>query len=612
MDSAEYVVRGKYIVDKTAEYLKAMADPNWICDSEHRVHPVVTTGDRKTDIEPGCLAKRIPREAPQEGEKWDDIIKDAYEHIMTGVLHWQSPHMHAYFPGNNSCPSLLGEMLEDAIGSLSFSWASSPACTELEIIVCDWLVKILGLPDFFQHSHPNSRGGGCIQSTTSESTLMAMLAARSEAVKLYKAKYPDVEEAVINGKLVAYCSDQAHSSVQKAAQMVLLDVADHKTSQLRQITPKGDDLSLTGKELEEQMEQDRQNGLIPFFVCATLGSTGVCAIDKLEEMGRACRKVEETAKHDLDQDAPISIWLHVDAAYGGNFFVLEDQRHHLKGIEHAQSIVTNIIKGLMVHMDCSCLWVKDSRALYRIFNDDPLYMAEEISGAAVDFKHWHIAFSRRFRALKLWFVLRSFGVKGLKEHKQNDVAMANKIVSLMRKDSRFEIAFPPAGMGLICFRLKPEQKMDEMEDKHFQQTFMNRINNTGQMYLIPTEMKEKYVIRFVISSQYTTAKHIEIDWECIKKAATEHLKAYTSPKGAMSESAISLVGNPYRQQFINASFATMFDDKSIVMDHHNKMSEHQERAKSAAQQKVTPAALKLRASAQQLNGSGPRLCRKCK
>jgi len=605
MDSAEFILRGKSIIDKNADYLKGMQDPNWTSSGENRVHPVVTEGERKGIAEPGYLAKRLKREAPQEGEKMEDIIKDVYEHIMPGVLHWQSPHMHAYFPGSSSAPSLLGEMIEDAVGAPCFSWAASPACTELESIVMDWLAKLIGLPEVFLHSNKDGRGGGALHANTSEATFMGILAARTEAVRRYQQEHPQEEEAVINAQLVAYCSDQAHSSVEKAAHMTLLDVDEKsQTNQLRKISPKADDLGLTGPELEEMIKLDKARGLKPFFFSATLGSTGVCAFDKLEEIAKVCKE------H--------GVWLHVDAAYAGSFFVLDEQRQLMKGIEHADSVVMNCIKGLLVHLDCSCLWVRDSRTLYRIWHDDPLLMAEEHSGAAIDFKHWNVAFSRRFRALKLWFVLRSYGVSGLKKHKEEQIALARKFRSEMEKDERFEIVFPPKDQpliqtGLVCFRLKADPEIsDEKEDRRFHELYLNRINNTGQMYLIPSEMRTKYIIRFCVTSQFTTMEHIEKDCEVLKKVATEHLKDY-KPGSAEDCSGVGQVLNPYRQKFCDASFASLYRPSEVVADHSRQMSKQTEQAskvKEAVRMDMKKGVNALKQTTAKING-GSIFCGKC-
>uniref|UniRef100_A0AAQ6IQW8 Histidine decarboxylase n=1 Tax=Anabas testudineus TaxID=64144 RepID=A0AAQ6IQW8_ANATE len=332
MQAEEYNRRGKELVDYITQYLGSIR--------ERRVIP---------DVKPGYMRELLPDAAPTEPEDWESIFNDIEKVIMPGVVHWQSPHMHAYYPSLTSWPSMLGDMLADAINCVGFTWASSPACTELEMNVMDWLCKALGLPSFFLHHHPDSRGGGILQSTVSESTLVALLAARKDKILQLRAELnQDVDDSILNARLVAYASDQ---------------------------------------------------------LCATLGTTGVCAFDKLSELGPAC--------------AEEGLWLHVDAAYAGSAYFCPELRWSLEGIEFADSFVFNPSKWMMVHFDCTAFWVKDKYKLQQTFNVDPVYLRHENSQAATDFMHWQIPLSRRFRSLKLWFAMRSFGLKNLQAHIRN-------------------------------------------------------------------------------------------------------------------------------------------------------------------------------------------------
>ncbi|XP_055639732.1 histidine decarboxylase isoform X2 [Toxorhynchites rutilus septentrionalis] len=524
MDFDEYRVRGKEMVDYIADYLQNIR--------ERRVFP---------DVKPGYMRNLMPDAAPVEGEPWQAIIDDVERVIMPGVTHWQSPHMHAYFPALNSFPSMIGDMLADAINCLGFTWASSPACTELESIVMNWLGKMIGLPDEFLHMPGISKGGGVIQTTASESTMVCLLAGRTLAIRKFHEHTPGLQDAEINARLVAYCSDQAHSSVEKAALIGLVRM---------RFIESDDNLSMGGRALEEAIEEDIKQGLIPFWVCATLGTTGASSFDNLAEIGDVCQKYK--------------LWLHADAAYAGSAFICPEFRVWLKGIEKADSIAFNPSKWLMVHFDCTAMWVKNSGALHRTFNVEPLYLQHENSGLAIDYMHWQIPLSKRFRALKLWFVLRSFGIKGLQKHIREGVRLAQKFEALVLADNRFEI---PAArhLGMVVFRLKGENDLTEK--------LLKRLNHRGNLHAVPASLKGKYVIRFTITSTYTTNEDLLKDWNEIRTVADELLKEMdikfvdrsrvalkdTREKNEAFGSSLLLANSPMSPKIVNGSFAAIFD-----------------------------------------------------
>nr|NP_001191536.1 histidine decarboxylase-like [Aplysia californica]AAP34326.1 histidine decarboxylase [Aplysia californica] len=476
MTVEEYRKRGKEMVDYIADYFLDIRS--------RRVFP---------DVQPGYMQALVPDRAPEEPNKWEDIFADVERVIMPGVTHWQSPRMHAYFPALTSYPSLLGDMLADAVSCLGFTWASSPACTELETIVMDWLGKMLELPESFLHGEKGSRslGGGCIQTTASDCTFVTLLAARTDAIARYKAIHPDKDEAWINGRLIGYCSDQAHSSVEKAGLIGLVKM---------RFLPSDENLSLRGSTLQEAVSKDRERGFIPFYVCATLGTTGACAFDNLAEIGPVCRSEK--------------LWLHLDAAYAGSAFICPEFRSWMAGIEFSDSFAFNPSKWLMVHFDCSAMWVKDARALHRTFNVEPLYLQHENSGAAIDYMHWQIALSRRFRALKLWFVLRSFGVSGLQRHIRRGVELAQMFENLVQADLRFEVT-APRWLGMVVFRLVGPNELTE--------ALLKRLNKEGKVHMVPASLKGKYVIRFTVTSQFTLESDIEKDWITITDMASKIL-----------------------------------------------------------------------------------------
>ncbi|KAM9367008.1 histidine decarboxylase [Symphorus nematophorus] len=472
MQAEEYNRRGKELVDYITQYLGSIR--------ERKVIP---------DVKPGYMKELLPDTAPTEPEDWESIFKDIEKVIMPGVVHWQSPHMHAYYPSLTSWPSMLGDMLADAINCVGFTWASSPACTELEMNVLDWLCKALGLPSFFLHHHPDSRGGGVLQSTVSESTLVALLAARKDKILQLRAELDqDVDDSVLNSRLVAYASDQAHSSVEKAGLISLVKI---------RFLPTDEQLSLRGDTLKQAIQEDRCRGLTPFMLCATLGSTGVCAFDNLSDLGPVCAEEE--------------LWLHVDAAYAGSAYVCPELRWSLKGIEFAHSFVFNPAKWMMVHFDCTALWVKDKYKLQQTFTVDPVYLRHENSQAATDYMHWQIPLSRRFRSIKLWFVLRSFGLKNLQAHIRHGIEMAKLLESHIRSDPNFEVPVE-RHLGLVVFCLKGGNALT--------QELLRRLTQSGTMYLIPADIHNKRIIRFTVTSQFTTADDILRDWSIISTTAS--------------------------------------------------------------------------------------------
>ncbi|XP_071384855.1 histidine decarboxylase [Centroberyx affinis] len=486
MQAEEYNRRGKELVDYITEYLGSIR--------ERKVIP---------DVKPGYMKELLPDSAPAEPEDWESIFNDIEKVIMPGVVHWQSPHMHAYYPSLTSWPSMLGDMLADAINCIGFTWASSPACTELEMNVMDWLCKALGLPSFFLHHHPDSRGGGILQSTVSESTLVALLAARKDRILRMRAELDqDLDDSVLNSRLVAYASDQAHSSVEKAGLISLVKI---------RFLPTDEQFSLRGDALKEAIQEDRRRGLVPFMLCATLGTTGVCAFDNLSELGPVC--------------AEEGLWLHVDAAYAGSAYFCPELRWSLEGIEFAHSFVFNPSKWMMVHFDCTAFWVKDKYKLQQTFSVDPVYLRHDNSQAATDFMNWQIPLSRRFRSLKLWFVMRSFGLKNLQAHIRHGIEMAKLLESQIRSDPNFEV---PAErhLGLVVFCLKGGNDLT--------QELLRRLTRSGTMYLIPADVHTKRIIRFTVTSQFTTSDDILKDWGIISKMAS-NLLAETQPLGTTEE-----------------------------------------------------------------------------
>ncbi|XP_015345826.1 aromatic-L-amino-acid decarboxylase isoform X1 [Marmota marmota marmota] len=477
MNVSEFRRRGKEMVDYVADYLEGIEG--------RPVYP---------NVEPGYLRPLIPTEAPQEPEAFEDVINDIEKIIMPGVTHWHSPYFFAYFPTASSYPSMLADMLCGAIGCIGFSWAASPACTELETVMMDWLGKMLQLPEEFLAGKAGE-GGGVIQGSASEATLVALLAARTKVTRRLQAASPELSQAAIMEKLVAYFSDQAHSSVERAG---LIGGVQMKA------IPSDGKFAMRASALQEALEQDKAAGLIPFFVVATLGTTSCCSFDNLLEVGPICKKED--------------MWLHIDAAYAGSAFICPEFRHLLNGVEFADSFNFNPHKWLLVNFDCSAMWVKKRTDLTGAFKLDPVYLkhSHQDSGLITDYRHWQIPLGRRFRSLKLWFVFRMYGVKGLQAHIRKHVQLAQKFESLVRQDSRFEIC-AEVTLGLVCFRLKGSNQLNE--------ALLQRINNAKKIHLVPCHLRDKFVLRFAICSRIVESAHVQFAWEHIRELGEDVLRA---------------------------------------------------------------------------------------
>ncbi|GIY81256.1 aromatic-L-amino-acid decarboxylase [Caerostris darwini] len=405
-------------------------------------------------------------------------------HLQLYMTHWNSPHFHAYFPTGNSYPAMCADILGSALTCIGFTWIASPACTEMEMVMMDWLGKALQLPKHFLFES-NGSGGGVIQGTASEATLVALLAARSRTLKLNKGS--------TLGDLVSYASDQSHSSVERAA---LLGAVEMK------LLPSDDNLSLRGETLEKAIKEDRDKGKkIPFLVVATLGTTNTCAFDNIVEIGQICQREK--------------IWLHIDAAYAGSSFICEEYRPLLNGVEYADSFNFNPHKWLLVNFDCSAMWVKNQSELTGAFCVNPTYLKHDKEGQIPDYRHWQIPLGRRFRSIKLWFVFRMFGVEGLRNYIRRHVELAKEFANLVESDNRFEIT-TPVKLGLVCFRLKGPNSINE--------DLVKRVNDRRKIHVTPSTVKGSFIVRFAVCSRFTTLPDIKKAWEEIHTVASEILQ----------------------------------------------------------------------------------------
>jgi aromatic-L-amino-acid/L-tryptophan decarboxylase len=452
---------------------------DWIADYYERIEtlPVLS------QVEPGQIRQALPAEAPAVGEAFAAMLQDINKVVLPGVTHWQSPNFFAYFPANASGPSILGDLLSSALGVQGMLWATSPACTELESHVLDWLVTMLGLPPKFLST---SSGGGVIQDTASSASLCAMLAARERATDYLSNRRG------CDGKLVAYTSNQAHSSIEKAAM-----VAGIGMDNLRLIEV-DERFAMRPEVLARQIRQDRQSDLVPFFVSATVGTTSSNALDPLPAIGAICRANR--------------LWFHVDAAMSGTAALCPEFRYIQDGVELADSYTFNPHKWMFTNFDCNCFYVADRKALIDTLSILPEYLRNQAteSGAVVDYRDWHIPLGRRFRSLKLWFVIRHYGVEGLQCHVRQHIAIAQQFAEWVKQDERFEIV-APAPLNLVCFRHRGGDESNQL--------LMDRLNHSGDLYLTHTRLNDRFTLRFCVGQTHTTLRHVENAWKRIQEEA---------------------------------------------------------------------------------------------
>ena len=465
--------------DDFRRFGRAVVD--WIADYYEQVESMPVLAQ----VEPGQIRAGLPHRAPQQGESFEQILQDVTDRILPGVTHWQSPNFFAYFPANASGPAILGDLLSSGLGVQGMLWATSPACTELETHVLDWIVEMLKLPEKFLSS---STGGGVIQDTASSAALCAVLAARERATRFRS------NEDGYGGRLVAYASSQAHSSIEKGVK-----VAGIGRQHLRLIDV-DDKFAMRSDLLAQQVEEDCKAGLIPFFVAATVGTTSSNGLDPIPAIGRICKD-----NH---------IWLHVDGAMAGTAALCPEYRWIHDGLEMADSYCYNPHKWMFTNFDCDCFFVADRKILIQTLSILPEYLRNQAteSGAVIDYRDWHVPLGRRFRALKLWFVIRHYGIKGLQHHIRQHIKAAQEFANWVAADDRFELAVAPP-LNLVCFR---HRGGDE-----FNRKLMDRLNRSGALYLTHTQMNERLTLRLCVGQTHTERRHVLQAWLKIQSAAAD-------------------------------------------------------------------------------------------
>lgn len=427
----------------------------------------------KSQVKPNDIYNQIPASAPQNGEKITDIISDLDKIIVPGITHWQHPNFHAYFPGNSSIESLYAEFITAAIGAQCMIWDTSPAAAELEQRVLEWLRDAMGIPTHFE---------GVIQGTASSATLVALLTAR-EVYSDFKATQEGVPP-----NLRVYCSTETHSSIDKGVGISGIGIKN-----LQKI-PVDESLSMRPDLLEAKIKDDVDAGFTPCCVVAAIGTTGTVAVDPLKEIAAICKKY--------------NVWLHVDAAYAGSALLLPEYQYMIEGIEMADSFVFNPHKWMFTNFDCSVYYVKDAEVLIKTFEVLPEYLKTNTRGQVNDYRDWGIPLGRRFRALKLWFVIRSYGIKGLQEKMRKHIALNTYFATELSKHSDFEILVEPF-LNFTGFRYHPNGIDDKGKLNRLNDRLLQLVNKSGSLFLSHTKINGDYTIRIVFGQTYLEKHHVD-------------------------------------------------------------------------------------------------------
>ncbi len=469
MTPDEFRRYGHAVVDWVADYWSTVAD--------QRVVP---------DVRPGDIAAMLPAGPPDRGEEFGTVLADLDRVVAPGVTHWQHPGYFGYFPANTSGPSVLGELACAGLGVQGMLWATGPACTEVEIVMLDWLADLLGLPDRFRST---GTGGGVIQDSASSATLVATLGA------VHRASGGAWRAAGVDRRYTVYTSTHGHSSIEKAAR-----IAGLGGNAVRIVEVDDETQAMRPDRLRAAIKSDRAAGAVPAMVVATIGTTSTTAVDPVPEIAGIARED--------------GLWLHIDAAYAGAAAVCPELRWTHAGVEYADSYCFDPHKWLLTGFDCDAFWVADRAELVDALTVLPEFLrnAATESGAVVDYRDWQVPLGRRFRALKLWFVLRWYGVEGLRAHIRSGVALAQELAGWLRADDRFEIVAPHP-FSLVCFRLRAGDAATE--ELH------RRLTASGSVYVTHTRVRGAYVLRLAIGSPLTERRHVAAAWALIRESVPD-------------------------------------------------------------------------------------------
>lgn len=472
--------------DEFRQYGRQVVD--WLADywTEIERHPVLS------QVSPGDVSAQLPTTAPEQGESFGAMLRDLESVVLPGITHWQHPSFFAYFPANTSGPSVLADLACAGLGVQGMLWTTSPACTELETVTLDWLAELLQLPPQFRST---GDGGGVIQDTASSSVLVATLAA------LHRASDGAVTPHGIDQRYAVYTSTQAHSAVEKAAR-----IAGIGADSIRLVDVEPETLAARPGRLRELIVADIADGVVPALVVATVGTTSTTAVDPVEEIGLICHEY--------------GVWLHIDAAYAGVAAVCPEFHWLSAGLELADSYATNPHKWLLTGFDCDAFYVADRARLVETLSVLPEFLrnAATESGAVVDYRDWQIPLGRRFRALKLWFVLRWYGAEGLRAHIRSGVALAQEFASWVAADSRFEV-MAPHPLSLVCFRMRARDGRDDAGADEDNLRLLERLNASGALYLTHTKVRGRLTLRLAVGAPMTQRRHVAAAWERIQAEA---------------------------------------------------------------------------------------------
>lgn len=447
---------------------------------------------------PGAVMSQLPEHAAESpgGEAgWEHLFVQLRELVIPNLLHWQSPHFYGYFPCNTSPPAILAEIVCAGLGVQGMLWQTAPAANEIERALLDQMARALRLPERFLST--GETGGGCIQPTASDSTLVAMVAARRRVLDRTGAE---------PGSLCVYASAQAHSSVLKAAMIAGIARDTDDRSRVRLIPTDAED-RLDSDALRHAIRRDTDRGLAPCFVCGTVGTTGTTAVDPV---GRIAEVLRETGTTRL------GTWLHVDAAHAGVLLLCPEFAWLGEGLEHADSLCVNPHKWLLTTFDCDLFWTADRRSLVSSLSVTPEYLRNDASetGEVFDYRDWGVPLGRRFRALKLWFVLTHYGLEGLRSYLREHVRLAAMLESLLAGDERFEL-LAPRTMNLVCFGLRAGD--DASAD------LLRAINGSGRAFVTHTTVERegatRYAIRVAVGASSTREEHVRALWGLLSEQA---------------------------------------------------------------------------------------------
>jgi aromatic-L-amino-acid decarboxylase len=462
---------GYELVDWIADYL----------DNAER-YPVLSRSS------PGRIKESLPGEPPMQGERMEDILDDFRDIVLPGITHWQHPRFFAYFPATTSGPSILGEFLTAGLGVNAMLWQTSPAATELEEVVMDWLRRILGLPETFR---------GVIQDTASTATLCSLICARERATD-FRIGGLGIPGWAGEPTLRLYTSTEGHSSVEKGARIAGFGSENVVTVGI------DEGYAMNPESLRRCIEEDRSNGLQPCCVVATVGTTSSTAIDPLKPIGEIAEAY--------------GLWLHVDAALAGSAAILPEKRWILDGVDKADSFVFNPHKWLFTNFDCSAFYCRHPEILTSALSIQPEYLKTGQDSRVVNFRDWGIQLGRRFRSLKLWFVLRYYGIEGLRDILRGHIGLAAGFASWIERSADFEL-MAPVPLNTVCFRYRPDgAERSEEELEAINRELMDDVNRSGRIYITHTRLNETFCLRMSIGQMRTDIDDVKIAWEVIQQS----------------------------------------------------------------------------------------------